>query len=148
MLFNCSALHNFQEYPAPTSDSHSRIFADASVSPFSQFKESRRRSWKKNTQVQPRQKPLLSCTKVAQHLMSCDLPHCQPVIHNTMKLQSAFLLLPTPPGPYSSRTLVPDLQGWEPGDLCPHTPCSLWEGDGVPGSTRGPIHSLVCNEGD
>lgn len=65
----------------------------------------------KNIQVQSRQKPPLSCTKVAQHLMSCNLPHCQPVICNTMKLQSVFLLLPIPLDPYSCRTLAPDLEG-------------------------------------
>lgn len=147
MLFNGSALHNFQEYPLPSATLTSEFSLMLVSLLFPNSREAGGGAGKKKIQVQSRQKPPLSCSKVVQHVMSCDLLHCQPVIRNTMRLQSVYLLLPTPPGPYSSRSLVPDLEGWEPGDLCPHTPCSLGY-DGGMGmefirSTRGRIHSLV-----
>ena len=49
-FFNCSSLHNFQEHPACTRYSPSRVLADAriqsewDISPFSQLQESRTRS--------------------------------------------------------------------------------------------------------
>lgn len=103
-------------------------------------------------QVQSRQKPQLNSTNVFQHPMTWDSPYFQPVTHNKMKAQSMSLLLFFPLHPSSRKTLVPDLEDWEPGNLHSHIPCSLGHGEemGVEftGSTRTPnlLSGLVMGD--
>ena len=104
-LLNCSTFHKFQEYLAPTSNSHCRVFADACISPsFLPIQGEQEEQLRRTIQVQLRPKPPLNSTKVIRHLTSCNLPHCQPVICNKMKARSVFFLLPTLTCPCSGQT--------------------------------------------